>query len=187
VSLRPAVFLDRDGVINVFPGPDKFVRSWDEFAFMPGVADELKRLRAAGLFLALITNQSGVGRGLMTLETLNHIHAQMQKMLGEHAIDAIYYCPHHPDDNCTCRKPSPEMILRACKEHGLDPARSVMIGDSGRDIEMGRAAGCKTVLCRESLPPSPEKLKPQHRPDRMFKTLKDAVDWVLEEMTVRRN
>lgn len=179
MSLRPAVFLDRDGVVNIFPGPGQFVTSWEMFNFMPGITEQLRRLREHGFFLALITNQSGVGRGLMALEDLHDIHDRMQKELGEHAIDAIYFCHHHPDDGCNCRKPSPEMILRACAEHHLDPKQSVMIGDSGRDIEMGRAAGCKTILCREKLPPHPDALKPEHRPDQMFKTLREAVDWTL--------
>lgn len=180
MPLRPAVFLDRDGVVNVFPGPGKFVLSWDEFAFMPGVAEQIRRLREASYFLALITNQSGVGRGLMVLEDLHEIHAKMQTALGNDAVDAIYYCPHHPEAGCACRKPSPEMILRACEEHGLDAAASVVIGDSGRDMEMGRAAGCRTILCRENLPRR-EAMQDAHRPDQMARTLREAVDIVLAD------
>ncbi len=176
--MRKAIFLDRDGVVNVFPGADKFVLTPGEFKFMPGLRGELKRLRAHGYFLSLATNQSGVGRGLMTLETLLEIHARMQAELGSEALDAIYFCAHHPDERCTCRKPSPQMILQACADHGLDPRASVLIGDSGRDIEMGAAAGCRTILCRENLPER-EKMKPQHRPDQMFRTLREAVDWIL--------
>lgn len=176
--LRKAVFLDRDGVINIFPGTDQYVLHWSAFRFMPGVQNQISRLREAGYFLALITNQSGVGRGFMTLGALLEIHANMQSELGANRLDAIYYCPHHPDDGCKCRKPSPEMILAACREHGLDPRASFMIGDSGRDIHMGRDAGCRTVLCRENLP-ALEKLKPEHRPDRMERTLGAAVDWIL--------
>jgi len=179
-ALKKAIFLDRDGVINIFPGEDKFVLSWSEFRLMPGVRDALKRLRAHGFFLSLATNQSGVGRGHMSIEALHEIHANMQSELGTEAVDAIYYCPHHPDAGCPCRKPSPHMILQSCADHDLDPKRSFMIGDSGRDIEMGTAAGCTTILCRENLPVL-EKMKPQHRPDRMFKTLSEAVDWILNE------
>lgn len=178
MGMRKAVFLDRDGIVNVFPGVDKFVLSWGEFRFMPGVREELRRLREAGFFLALITNQSGVGRGYMTRDALDEIHNNMQLELDAEALDAIYFCPHHPDEGCACRKPSPEMIQRACREHGLDAARSVMIGDSGRDIEMGRAAGCRTILCRQNLP-DPQHVKPHHKPDVMFRAMKEAVDWVL--------
>ena len=182
--LRPAIFLDRDGVINVFPGPGEFVLSWEGFTFMPGVGRQLRRLRGAGFFLALITNQSGVGRGLMPLSALLDIHARMQAGLGGDALDAIYYCPHHPEDGCACRKPAPGMILRACAEHGLDPRASVVVGDSGRDIEMGRAAGCRTILCRQNLPVY-ENLQAAHRPDQMFQALSEAVDWVLKHSPPR--
>lgn len=174
---RKAIFLDRDGVVNIFPGADKFVVQWSDFKFMSGLREQLRRLREREFFIALITNQSGVGRGLMTLDALHDIHARMQSELDAEAFDAIYFCPHHPDDACLCRKPSPEMIERACREHNLDSAQSWMIGDSGRDIEMGRAAGCKTILCREHLP-EPGKLKPHHRPDFMFQSLKEAVDFI---------
>jgi len=175
---RQAVFLDRDGVINVFPGPGKFVLSRDMFSFMPDVPEQLRRLRAAGFALVLITNQSGVGRGLMTQAALDEIHGSMQTQLGDLALDAIYFCPHHPDEGCVCRKPSPDMIQRACKELGLDATKSFMIGDSGRDIKMGRSAGCSTILCRQNLPLI-EKMRPEHRPDHMAKSLPPAVDWVL--------
>jgi histidinol-phosphate phosphatase family protein len=176
--MKRAVFLDRDGVINVFRGPGEFVKSWDEFSFMPGVAEQLRRLRHAGFALVLVTNQSGVGRGIMTLADLQHIHDSMQRELNDDALDAIYFCSHHPDDNCDCRKPSPRMIQDACREHGIDAKKSFLVGDSGRDIEMGRAAGCVTILCRQNLPVR-EKMKPEYRPDQMMRTLSEAVDWIL--------
>ena len=176
--MRKAIFLDRDGVVNIFPGVDKFVLSWADFNFMPGIREQLRRLREAGFFLSLATNQSGVGRGLMPLDALLDMHARMQQTLESEALDAIYFCPHHPDDRCICRKPSPELILRACREHDLDPRASFMLGDSGRDIEMGAAAGCRTILCRENLP-DPANLKPHHRPDKMFRTVAESVDWIL--------
>ena len=177
MKLKRAIFLDRDGVVNVFHGPG-YVSSWEMFSFMPDVAAQLRRLRANGFFLALITNQSGVGRGAMSLDSLHEIHTRMQSALDADALDAIYYCPHHPEDLCACRKPSPEMILRTCAEHHLDPKRSIVVGDSGRDIEMGRAAGCSTVLCRQNLP-RPEAMKKEHIPDHMARTLAAAVDWIL--------
>jgi len=184
--VRQAIFIDRDGIINVFPGEDKFVLRWEEFHFMPGVAEPLRRLREAGFCRVLISNQSGVGRGLMTLDTLQDIHRRMQAALGKDALDAIYFCAHHPDEHCACRKPSPELIRRACADLDLDPHASAVVGDSGRDIEMGRAAGCRTILCREKLPPF-EKLKPAHRPDRMVRTLAEAVDWILGNIVLRQS
>lgn len=182
LPLRPAVFLDRDGVINVFPGEGQFVRSWREFVFMPEVHASLQRLRERGFFLALVTNQSGVGRGLMAMEALDDIHHRMQEALGASRLDGIYFCPHHPDDQCACRKPSPHLLQQAAEREGLNLAKSFVVGDSGGDIEMGRAAGCRTVLCREKLPPSVESMKPQYRPDRLCRTLPQAVEWILEHM-----
>jgi histidinol-phosphate phosphatase family protein len=178
VSLRPAVFLDRDGVINVFPGPGKYVLEWSQFAFMPQVRENLARLRKAGFALVLVTSQSGVGRALMTQATLDEIHTKMQEGLGTERLDAIYFCPHHPDDGCACRKPSPWMIQQAAREHGLDLQRSFVVGDTSRDIVMGRAAGCRTILCRPNLPRQ-EDVPPEKRADRMVSTLAEAADWVL--------
>lgn len=180
--LAAAVFFDRDGVINVYPGPGKFVLNWEQFHFIPGLAEQMRRLRAHDFRLIVITNQSGVGRGLMNQRTLDEIHARMQAHLGPDAFDAIYYCHHHPNTGCTCRKPSPELIQKACTEHHLNPRDSFVIGDSGRDIEMGRAAGCRTVLCRADLPKL-EKLQPLQRPDYLARTLDGAVDWILANST----
>jgi len=192
-GLRPAVFFDRDGVINVSPGVDRFVLSWEEFRFVPGAAAQLRRLKERGFFLVLVTNQSCVGRGLMTRETLEDIHGRMQAALGQSAFDALYYCHHHPQAGCRCRKPSPWLILRACAEHGLDPRASFLVGDSMRDIEMGRAAGCRTIFCGEfrghdpdfqtagqSRPPAGwGVMSPECRPDHQARTLRAAVEWIL--------
>jgi len=190
-QLLPAVFFDRDGVINVSPGRDQFVLSWGMFRFVPGAAEQLRRLKERGFFLVLVTNQSGVGRGLMARETLEDIHRRMQAALGASAFDALYYCPHHPDDGCRCRKPSPWLVLRACEEHGLDPRGSFLVGDSARDIEMGRAAGCRTVFCgefREFRGHDPDfqtagnrVMSPEGRPDHRARTLRAAVEWILGE------
>ena len=179
MARSPAVFLDRDGVINVFPGPGKFVLNREMFEFMPGVYEGLVRLRRVGFALVLITNQSGVGRGLMTLDDLHGIHDKMQDGLGDQALDGIYYCHHHPDEGCDCRKPSPNMILTASEDHGLDPSVSFVIGDSGRDIEMAHNAGCLAVLCRQNLPPSIESMEPRYQPEAFARTFAEAVDWIL--------
>ncbi len=179
--MRKAVFLDRDGVVNRFPGKGKFVLNWTMFEFMPEVQESVRRLRQAGFFLALITNQSGVGRALMSMADLEDIHARMQEALAGDRLDAIYFCRHHPDEGCGCRKPSPKMIQLAVEEHGLDVAKSFLVGDSGRDIEMGRAAGCRTVLCRQNLPPSIESMEPRYQPHVFAKTLPEAVDWILSQ------
>src|SRR4051812_46457052 len=119
---RPAFFFDRDGVVNVSPG-DGYVLRWEDFHFSDGVIEALLWLRARGFLLVLITNQQGVGKGLMTQAELDEIHERMQTELAKHGaqFDAIYACTClATDPTCTCRKPRPEMLLRAAAEHDLD-------------------------------------------------------------------
>lgn len=133
---RPAVFFDRDGVVNVSPGAG-YVLRWEDFHFTPGIITALALCKARGYATILVTSQQGVGKGLMTQAALDAIHARMQAGLAAHAaaFDGIYACTHL-SGTCTCRKPSPEMILRAQTDHGLDLTRSWLIGDHNRDIQM---------------------------------------------------
>lgn len=145
---QPAVFLDRDGVINrrIVGG---YVRRWEEFEFLPGIMETLPPMHAAGFRTVLVTNQRGIALGLMSEHDLAAIHERMQQALADatgHRIDAIYFCPHDRAGGCACRKPMPGMLLDAARDLDLDLSRSWMIGDSESDIEAGRAAGCRTVL-----------------------------------------
>lgn len=145
---RAAVFLDRDGVINrqrLVNGKVDMLRSADDFEWLPGSLDALKRLRAAGLPLFVITNQPDIARGRLPLKTHEEIHA---KMMASFQFEGVYTCPHDDADACECRKPAPGLIHRAAKEHGVDPGRSFLVGDRGRDIEAGERAGCRTILIR---------------------------------------
>jgi len=142
-----AIFFDRDGVVNV-RRVDDYVKTWDEFAFLPDIFSVLPRVREAGYLTILVTNQRGIARSLMSEASLATIHERMQAALQGrtgHRFDAIYYCPHDRDAACDCRKPLPGMLLQAAAEHGIDLAASWMIGDSESDIEAGIAAGCRTV------------------------------------------
>jgi D-glycero-D-manno-heptose 1,7-bisphosphate phosphatase len=141
--MRPAFFFDRDGVVNVSPGGG-YVLRWEDFHFNNGVIDSLAWLRAQGFALILVTNQQGVGKGEMTQATLDDMHSRMQAALAKHGaqFDAIYACTclkSHPE--CQCHKPSPEMALRAAREHRLDLSKSWLIGDHDRDIQMAANAG----------------------------------------------
>jgi D-glycero-D-manno-heptose 1,7-bisphosphate phosphatase len=153
--MRPAFFFDRDGVVNQSPG-DGYVLRREDFHFNDGISETLAFLRSRGFALVLVTSQQGVGKGLMTRAALEEIHAFMQGELARHgaAFDAIYACTCLADDSrCTCRKPSPEMILRAAREHGLDLAASWLVGDHDRDIQMAANAGVPhTIRIRSGRP-----------------------------------
>ncbi len=146
LSPSPAFFFDRDGVVNVSPGAGYVLRR-EDFHFSTGIIESLAYLKARGFTLVLVTSQQGVGKGLLSQAALDDIHASMQAELTKHeaAFDAIYACTHL-DGTCTCRKPSPEMIQRAAKEHHLDLSRSWLIGDHDRDIAMAQNAGVPHTL-----------------------------------------
>lgn len=143
---RPAVFFDRDGVVNVSPGAG-YVLRWEDFHFAPGIIEALAWCKARGFATIVVTSQQGVGKGLMSQATLDDIHARMQAELTKHvaAFDGIYACTHL-SGSCTCRKPSPEMILRAQSDHDLDLSRSWLIGDHDRDIQMAINAGVPRTI-----------------------------------------
>lgn len=143
-----AAFLDRDGVINVRLPDGAYVTRREEFVFCEGVAEALRLLQEKGFLLIVVTNQRGIGRGLMTEKDLDDLHRVMKEELGREGVtlDALYYCPHNLDDDCDCRKPRPGMLMAAMKKFAIDRERSIMIGDSETDIEAGRAAGVGGVL-----------------------------------------
>lgn len=145
---RAAVFLDRDGVIN--ENNPSYVRGWDAFHFIPGSIDAVRRLSDAGLLIVVVTNQAGIGRGVLPAEALDDIHTRMCEQIaaagGE--IARVSFCPHRPEEGCGCRKPLPGMLNEAAEDLMIDPAQSFMVGDHFTDIEAGRAAGCTSILVR---------------------------------------
>ncbi len=138
------VFLDRDGTLNPDPG---YISSPDQFDLFPGVAAALARLTRAGARLVVVTNQSGVGRGLFSSADLDAIHAKLRRLLHDAgaSLDAIYVCPHHPDERCLCRKPETGMVDQAVRELGIDLSRSYLIGDHAKDMELAKRVGAKRV------------------------------------------
>jgi D-glycero-D-manno-heptose 1,7-bisphosphate phosphatase len=148
---RPAVFLDRDGVLNVRPPRAQYVRRPEEFVWLPGALDALRRLHEAGFLVFVVTNQAGIGRHEMTAADLTDVHAAMRRD-AERAggsIDAIYFCPHDWDEGCSCRKPQPGLLFQAQHEYDLDLSRTPFIGDDERDEQAARAAGCPSILVTE--------------------------------------
>ena len=146
--MTSAVFLDRDGVINVDHG---YVSTWERFEFLPGVPDALRTLQDAGYLLIVVSNQSGIGRGYYgeaDVESLNQAVAQHLGSTVGVTLSEFYHCPHHPTEaegefrrQCDCRKPAPGMIRQAVLDHGIDLKTSLLVGDKDSDIEAGRAAG----------------------------------------------
>ncbi len=141
------IILDRDGVINYDSA--EFIKSPEEWRSIPGSLEAIVKLNAANIKVAVATNQSGLGRGLFNLTTLSLIHQKMQnelKKLGGH-IDAIFFCPHLPTDNCDCRKPKSGLFLKALSHFQIEDPNSVSaIGDSLRDLQAAQQAGCKPIL-----------------------------------------
>jgi histidinol-phosphate phosphatase family protein len=170
---RPeAVLLDRDGTLvvdvpyNGDPG---------QVVPMPGAREALDRLRSAGVPLAVISNQSGVARGLLTPEQVRAVNRRVEELLGP--LGPWAFCPHGPDDGCGCRKPAPGLVLQVAKRLGVDPARCVVIGDIGTDVEAARTAGARGILVptHETRPEEVE-AAPEVVPD-----LGAAVDLLLKE------
>lgn len=146
--VNKAVFLDRDGVINIHR--NDYVKSTDEFQLLPDVTQYLQLLTEKNFKLIIITNQSVVGRGLSTEKKLSDIHQKMQNIFKQFGfqIDKIYCCMHVPEDNCSCRKPGIELFEKAIKEFDIDIHNSWLIGDNQSDIQAGEKIGCKTILVK---------------------------------------
>lgn len=150
--MKRALFLDRDGTIIEDRG---YMHDPALVQLIPGAADVLRSLEAAGWALVVVSNQSGVGRGLITPDEMDAVQARFVKVMrgAGVAITASYFCLHRPDEDCHCRKPSAFFLLEAAREYGLDLARSWMLGDRRSDILCGRNAGCKTIWLRNPLFP----------------------------------
>ena len=146
VVKRSAIFLDRDGVIN--HNRSDYIKSWDEYVFLPGVFAPLKLLAQSRYSIVVISNQSPIGRGLVQQDVIEDINARMKAAIEDQGgrVDAIYYCPHAPEDECDCRKPKPGMFLQAAQELDIDLASSYFIGDAVSDVEAAFNAGCKPVF-----------------------------------------
>jgi len=164
-----AVFLDRDDTLLVDEG---YMSDPARVRLVEGVPEALSRLQRAGLALVLISNQSGVARGLITAAQVQAIEARLRALLPGVTFAGAEYCFHHPDEGCACRKPAPLMLRQAARRLGIDLARSVMVGDRTSDVGAGAAAGCWTVLIGEQAEEGPQ-------PDHRAQTLLEAVDWIV--------
>jgi D-glycero-D-manno-heptose 1,7-bisphosphate phosphatase len=185
---EPAVFLDRDGTLIKDIGYLRFAR---EVAFYPWTADAVRALNQAGLPVVVITNQSGVARGMFTEPMVEDVHRHISSVLdaGGARIDAYYYCPHHPEatvaayrSRCDCRKPGVGMIERASADLDLDPAKSYVVGDKWSDVGAARAAGARAILVRTGHGATEEaEPLPDLTADAVVDNLVEAVSWILRQ------
>jgi D-glycero-D-manno-heptose 1,7-bisphosphate phosphatase len=154
LARRPAIILDRDGVLNEKPPRAHYVRSWEEFKWRPGAQEAMCALNRAGYRIIIVSNQAGVARGAMTEADLLEIHRRMVQETESAGgrIDAIYYCPHDWDEGCDCRKPKPGMLFQAQRDFNLDLSRILFIGDDERDVQAAEAAGCLSALVSDQRP-----------------------------------
>ena len=183
-----AVFLDRDGTVN---RDTSYIKTPEELHLLPGVVEAVARLKQAGATLVLVTNQSGVARGFFSIDMLKSIHAKLLALLeaGGGTLDAMYFCPHHPDDGCSCRKPGTAMAERAAADLGLDLSTSYVVGDQSRDIELGNRIGARRVLVTTG-PTSLEALavleREGRKPDYVAAGLADAAEWIVADAASRQ-
>ncbi|PIQ84378.1 MAG: histidinol phosphate phosphatase [Candidatus Omnitrophica bacterium CG11_big_fil_rev_8_21_14_0_20_63_9] len=154
LARKPAIILDRDGVLNRRPPKAEYVRSWEAWEWLPGALEALRLLKEAGCRIIVVSNQAGVARGVMTAADVEAIHERMRadvRSAGS-SIDAVYYCPHGWDEGCECRKPKPGMLHQAQRDFHLDLSRTYFIGDDERDGQAADAAGCPWVLVADERP-----------------------------------
>jgi histidinol-phosphate phosphatase family protein len=179
-----AVFVDRDGTLNKDQG---YVTSPEQLVIFPGVPKALARLNQLGIRVILVTNQSAIGRGLMTAQDLERIHQKLEDLLRAHdgALDAVYYCPHHPKEACACRKPNIAMIQQAAEYFSLDLSRCYVVGDKCSDLEAAHRAGVTGVLVLSS-DYSAAAVKASHLGQfpiaHVAESFVQAVDWIEQDV-----
>jgi D-glycero-D-manno-heptose 1,7-bisphosphate phosphatase len=189
-KLENVVFLDRDGVINL--DRSDYIKSWSEFKFIPRSIEAIKELTLKGFHVIVITNQSVINRNMLSAKGLENILSMMKNKIrsGGGFIKDIFYCPHIPEDKCDCRKPRPGLIFQAQKAYSIDLNDAVMVGDSAKDIECARNAGCgKAVLVKTGNGAKAEKTleKKNIYPDFFAQDLYEAVQWIVDIKVTKVN
>jgi len=177
------VFIDRDGVINKnYDG--SYINRWDDFEFLPGIFTALRKLAAENIRCAVISNQSGVGKKIMTEEELYAVDGKMHEELRRNgcAVEKTYYCIHRPDEGCSCRKPMPGLLEKACREMNLNPAEGFFVGDYFTDVEAGKSAGIRTILVKTGRGKDALLMRDEWnvKPDFIAGDLNEAIDIILK-------
>lgn len=177
---RAAVFLDRDGVINRNRDGD-YVRGPDQFEFLPGALEGLARLRQAGCTVVIVSNQAGVGAGLVTPEALDLINDRMLGEIEAHGgeVAAVCYCTHRKDEGCSCRKPGTGLFTRAAEDLQITLQGAYFVGDAESDVQAGFSAGCRTVLVLTGRACEADAERWARKPDHIAPDLPSAVEWIL--------
>jgi D-glycero-D-manno-heptose 1,7-bisphosphate phosphatase len=178
-------FLDRDGVINRYPGDTLYVTSWKEFKFIPGSLEALSKLTQAGFNIFIISNQAGVAKGIYSQESLDDMTSRMLKEIQKNKakIRDVFYCTHTDADNCDCRKPKTGLIEKALETLDLKDINlnsTYFIGDSIRDVQTGKKSGLKTILVLSGKEKIENKANWKETPDHIAKNLNEAVDFILK-------
>jgi D-glycero-D-manno-heptose 1,7-bisphosphate phosphatase len=174
--LTPAVFIDRDG--TVMQDVD-YCADANEVAVFPGAGKALQSLQEAGFKIIIITNQSGIGRGYFDEAAYRLVEKEVVRQLAPAMIAATYFCPHAPEEPCSCRKPSPGMVQQAAVDHAVDLTRSFFIGDKPADVECGRRAGTRTILAQTGYGRAAGN---DVRADHIAPDLADAAAWILQQV-----
>lgn len=179
-TLRPAVFLDRDGTINV---EVSYIGNPDQLVMLPGAAAAIRRLNQAGLPVVVVTNQSAIGRGYFPAAAVAAVNQRMYAELAQADawVDAVYLCPHRPDEGCACRKPAPGLLMQAAAELNLDLTQSMIVGDRFTDLAAGAAVGCRTVLVLTGHGAEEWQQGGAPAPDYVAADLVQAVEWWLAQ------
>ncbi len=178
------IFLDRDGVINEFPGKGEYVTRWEDFHFIPKAIDAIRRLKEAGFEIYVVSNQGCVSRGMITLSALEAMTNRMLKEIESQGgkIDGVFYCIHQTSDQCHCKKPKISLFMEATRGRPVEWESTYFIGDSQEDIEAGKNLGCRTMLVLSGRIQSNEEVESMSfKPDAVKKDLWEAVRWILEE------
>jgi len=177
----PVIFLDRDGVINRYPGDTKYVTSWKGFKFLPRAKEAIAALYKNKFKVFVISNQAGVGKGVYTQKKLDLITRNMFKEIRKSRgdIDGVYYCTHRPQDDCPCRKPKAGLLNIAKKKHRLDLKKAFFIGDTIRDVHTAKIAGCKSILVLSGKEKLANQKNWEIQPDFIFKDLLSAVRFIV--------
>ena len=184
-QLKPAIFFDRDGVIN--ENREHYVRSWHDITILPVALTAFKRLFNTNFRIVIVTNQAGIGKNLYSLETAEQINANLIQRIVDAGgrVDRAYLCPHRKEDKCNCRKPKPGMLLNAAIDLGIDISSSWMIGDAITDMQAGKAAGIRSLMVMTGRGQEQQHLLLEHQLTdiQVFADIGEAVSFILQQST----